>query len=86
MVCSLEELAVAVLLNGAVALSSPQAEKSAADKRAPVKAKEIREILSISKKSSFYPFKFIFVSSFLQVNFSKILLELTYIEMSLRIY
>ena len=67
----LDELVAAVLTNGVVALSSLQAPKRAADRSAPLKAKEIREILCISKNSLFYPFKFIFVSTFLQVNFFK---------------
>ena len=46
----LDELVAAVLTNGVVALSSLQAPKRAADKSAPVKAKEKREILCISKK------------------------------------
>ena len=78
----LDELVAAVLTNGVVALSSLQAPKRAADRSAPLKAKEIREILCISKKSLFYLFKFIFADPFLQVNFSKTPLELPYIEMS----
>ena len=67
----LDELVAAVLTNGVVALSSLQAPKRAADRSAPLKAKEIREILCISKKSLFYLFKFIFADPFLQVNFFK---------------
>jgi len=68
---SLELCVLAKLLNAVGELSSLQAPKRAAERSTPLKAKEIREILSISKKSLFYPFKFIFADPFLQVNFFK---------------
>lgn len=63
---SLELCVLAKLLNAVGELSSLQAPKRAAERSTPLKAKEIREILSISKNPCFIPLNLFSLRNFIK--------------------